>query len=364
MNNDQSDCPKCYRKFHNKSSLAHHLESCSEDQQIISEEEKDPLALDAPGEVKMETEETDNELLEDAEEKEPLNHVQPIPAGNSKLQFSRGDGKGKRGRLDCYYCGVTTSDRISLSRHLVGQHWDQVRERQGGGRRDNRQYYSNLQDSRVIKPAPKCLVRNSNYHSGNLPPPPNRKIFPKPTHPTYNWAARIKDQDFQLLNKKATTPSASRFSNSLFGKTPNRKIAPKPIYGKPSVPFYGKIPNRKIAPRPSSGGTVSTPGPKSVPLYGKAPNRNIVLRPSNSVLTSGGLIQAKRSIPTVDLTTSSVEKRRRQPVVSRAIPAARSTIPNTNHRSLNKVGPNSELDKLVKKFANSNSALQITKVSK
>ena len=84
MNNDQSDCPKCYRKFHNKSSLVHHLESCSEDQQIISEEEKDPLALDAPGELKMETEETDNELLEDAEEKEPLNHVQPIPAGNLK----------------------------------------------------------------------------------------------------------------------------------------------------------------------------------------------------------------------------------------------------------------------------------------
>ena len=379
MNNDQSDCPKCYRKFHNKGSLAHHLETCCEDQQKIFVEEKDPLALDVPGEDKVEMDETEEEILELLEEeKKPLTHVQPIPAGRKLLKaplVSLGGGRGKRGRLDCYYCAVTTSDRISLTKHLVGQHWDQVRDRQGGGRRDNRQYYSNLQDSRVLKPG---LNRNANYHSGNIPPP-NRKIFPKPTPPTYNWAARIRDQDFKLLNKKVTTsgtvsPSVSRFSNSLFGKTPNRKIAPKPIIGgtvKPSatdsVPFYGRTPNRKIAPRPSSSGTVSTSVTKSVPFYGKTPNRKTVLTPSNSVITSGGLIQAKRSIPTVDLTVTrpSGEQRRGQSLVSRAraLPV-RSTIPNTNHRSLNKVGPNSELDKLVKKFANSNSNLQITKVSK
>ena len=62
MNNDQSDCPKCYRKFHNKSSLAQHLETCNEGGQktpLEQEECRDPLALDettVPGEDIMETE--------------------------------------------------------------------------------------------------------------------------------------------------------------------------------------------------------------------------------------------------------------------------------------------------------------------
>ena len=341
MNNDQSDCPKCHRKFHNKGSLAHHLEACREDQQKISEEQ-DPLALDVPGDDKIESgENVVIEILDTPEE--PLTHVgspPSIPAARKVFQapqISRGGGKGKVGRLDCYYCGVTTSDRISLTKHLVAQHWAQVRDRQGGGRKDNRHLYSNLQDSRVLQPGLNHLARTGNYRSGNLPPP-NRKIFPKPTPPAYNWTARIRDKDFQRLNQKVSTsgavlPSGSNFSNSFFGKTQNRKIMPKLSYSGTASPTVSRSSNS---------------------FFGKTPNRKFVPKTSNNVLTgrpasvnSAGLTEAKRSIPSLDLTRP-----------------ARSTIPNTNHRSFNKVRPNSELDKLVKKFANSNSNLQITKVSK
>ena len=469
MNNDQSDCPKCYRKFHNKSSLAHHLETCNEGGQktpLEQDECRDPLALDetiVPGEDNMETEiesdlvaeaDEDNEsnmkmerkyemeyfaekirnetseeteavavddetftrlegeiktersekkdesIIEilDTEEKPQMVHVGPSPPLPPVRKvfpaprFSR--GKGKLGRLDCYYCGSRTSSRISLTKHLVGQHWDQVRERQGGGRRDNRQSYRNIQDDRVIKPGLNKTARTTAYFA-NLPPP-NRKILPRPAAPVFNWAAQIKAQDFDRYHRGTILPSVPRNSKSLLGNTQNRKIAPRPSNTSgtisPSVTrrsFFGKTPNRKIAPNlsyngtppsvprnsnrkiaptPSYSGTGSPLVTKSVPFSGKTPNRNTVLRPSNSVITSGGQIQAKGSIPTYDLTRPSLEARRREPTVSsRSNPApapARSSIPNTNHRSLNKVGPNSELHKLVKKFANSNSSLQITKVSK
>ena len=334
MNNDQSDCPKCYRKFHNKGSLALHLKTCIEDKQKIVLVQEDPLALTQTAEDEPEQEDAVIEILDTEDpvgsSSKHSKPTSPSTPGSWKVlaapAFSRAGRKVPR--LSCYYCGLATTDRVSLTKHLVGQHWALVRERQGGGRRDNSLYYSTIQDSRIIKPGLNKPPRNPAY--GNLPPP-NRKILPKPTVPTYNWTAMIKDQDFYNLKKKAITSSGtvspaatnsvSRYStNSFFGKTPNRKIKPKP-------------------------------------------SNNVTTRRPFFVNSPGWSSGAKRDIPTYDLTGPTVGERQRQPAV-RGVSSARARIPNTNHLSFNKVGPNSELHKLVKKFANSNSNLQITKVSK
>ena len=332
MNNDQSDCPKCYRKFHNKGSLAHHLETCFEDDQ------KDPLALDVKieqNQIKFEgvtsvevgpgVEEAVIEILDTEEPLESHKPSNPKCSTQALPTAPRLRAPRKLGRLDCYYCHLAATDRISLTKHLVGQHWDLVRDRQGGGRKDNRLYYSSIQDDRVLQPGGNKLFRNIGGHL----PPPNRKILPKPNVKPYHWQARIRDQDFQKAVTSGTVSPSVRFSNSFFGKTPDRKIVPKSsknVTISPSVRFSNSFFSKQKDSAPRWTGP-------------------------------------KRLIPTYDLTRQSVAERQRQPAVSRVNPGS-SRIPNTNHLSLNKVGPNSELDKLVKKFANSNSNLQITKVSK
>ena len=358
MNNDQSDCPKCYRKFHNKGSLAHHLETCFEDDQ------KDPLALD----VKIEQNQIEIEgvtsvevgpgkeeaVIEILDTEEPLESHKPSNPKCSTQAPPRLRAPRKLGRLDCYYCHLAATDRISLTKHLVGQHWDLVRDRQGGGRKDNRLYYSSIQDDRVLQPGGNKLFRNIGGHL----PPPNRKILPKPNIKPYHWQARIRDQDFQKAVTSGTVSPSVRFSNSFFGKTPDRKIVPKSSKNVTNSPpvrlcnsFFGKTPDRKILPKSSKNVTISPSVRFSNSFFSK--------QKDSAPRWTG----PKRRIPTYDLTRQSVAERQRQPAVSRVNPGS-SRIPNTNHLSLNKVGPNSELDKLVKKFANSNSNLQITKVSK
>ena len=57
--------------------------------------------------------------------------------------------------LECYYCGHLSSNSIAVAKHMISGHWDEVRERQGAGRRDNSNYYNNIDlDSRNIKPEP------------------------------------------------------------------------------------------------------------------------------------------------------------------------------------------------------------------
>ena len=333
MNNDQSDCPKCYRKFHNKGSLALHLKTCIEDKPKISVDQVDPLALTEAAEVKPEQEDAVIEIPDTEDPVESYKHSKPTspstPPSRRVLAtpvFSRAGRKVPR--LSCYYCGLATPDRVSLTKHLVGQHWGLVRERQGGGRKDNSLYYSTIQDNRIIKPGLNKPPRNTAF--GNLPTL-NRKILPKPTVPTYNWTAMIKDQDFHNLKKKAITSSGTispAATNSVSRYSTNS--------------FLGKPPNRKILPKASSNVTARRP------FFANSPG-----------WSSG----AKRDIPTYDLTGPTVVERQRQPAM-RGVSSARARIPNTNHLSFNKVGPNSELHKLVKKFANSNSNLQITKVSK
>jgi len=68
--------------------------------------------------------------------------------------------------LQCIYCGKHTKERISLAKHMISEHWNFVREKQGGGRRDNSYYYANIEDNRVLKPTSKSIF---NAPRPNLP---------------------------------------------------------------------------------------------------------------------------------------------------------------------------------------------------
>jgi len=277
MSNDQFDCPKCFRNFHSKTKFRHHLELCAV--------EKDPLALDSTEEDEGKkggesTEDTSGVVIEIEDDDEPLqtrkvwNPKYSIHLVNSAPSFPV-----KVSRLACYYCGQVQTERISLAKHLVGQHWGQVRDRQGGGRRDNYSYYANIEDSRVIKSRPATVkqVFRNNYGQNKL---------------TRN--------------------------NTNDSKPPNRRILPN-LNGPIRPPL-----------KPSS--------------FSRAGSRLI--------LPSAGL----RPPPwTAAIRKEDFDKVNR---------GATSTIVNTNHSSLRKVGPNLELDKVVKKFAHSNPNLKITKVSK
>ena len=262
MSNDQFDCPQCYRKFHNKNHFQQHRKLCAE-------VEKDPLALDvteindkAQGVVNL-----SDQVIEIPDDEE----VRPLPSRTRP-------GGRQRGR-DCYYCGLDVKDRISLALHLVGEHWTEVRERQGGGRMDNSKYYAAIEDSRIIKPA-------------------------RP----------------QTITPHSRTISTPRATNRMERNTTNS--------------FYGGLPNRRFMP--------------NLPTQGYTPRRRILPKPPQNMAPAGPLWIEK--IPDAEF------KKLRGKSASRG--------PGTNQGSFKKMKPNLDLDKLVKKFSNSNSNLQITRVSR
>ena len=84
------------------------------------------------------------------EDEEVINIIEEEDAG-----ATGGPPPRRLNPLECYYCGHLSSNRIAVAKHMISGHWDEVRERQGAGRRDNSNYYNNIDlDSRNIKPEP------------------------------------------------------------------------------------------------------------------------------------------------------------------------------------------------------------------
>ena len=113
----------------------------------------------------------------------------------------------------CIYCGQHNTDKIRLARHMIAEHWVEVREAQGGGRLDNRNYYANgIEDSRVIKPK---LTRTVNRPV--IKQVPSLSVAP-------NWLNKLES------NKKITNYSRKGQNSFLKGKAPNRKLPPPASY--------------------------------------------------------------------------------------------------------------------------------------
>ena len=320
MNNDQFDCPKCSRNFRNKTHFQQHTRLC---------DQKDPLALDDeekdPSDVVIEIEDdpVKTEKVLDPKYSIQVGNSPPVrtgPAIRGGVRRVRGGAVGS----NCVYCGHTLRDRISLAKHLVGQHWQAVREKQGGGRRNNYSYYSNIQDDRVIKPArlsPHITPRGSltRHSNPSINGTQNRKIMPKVTGGSFErkilpkplevrvnnrrnppWTAAIRDEDFRALTRKGTNRLTITSDGSMM------KVGPSKVRS-----TVGQSWNRKVLPMS---------------------------------------MQVRERLPGFQAIDRKLTGRGTAP------------LPNTNHCSLKKVVPT--LEKLVKKFANSNSNLKITKVSK
>ena len=171
------------------------------------------------------------------EDEEVINIIEEEDAG-----ATGGPPPRRLNPLECYYCGHLSSNRIAVAKHMISGHWDEVRERQGGGRRDNSNYYNNIEDSRVIRPEPgskffkaqkttqvmnnvkNSLVNNSLYLNQN----------PK-------WMGKLgAGMSASNINQK----KRSVHNPSWYGTQPNRKLAPKPIVPMPMpgvrAPVTGK----------------------------------------------------------------------------------------------------------------------------
>ena len=168
------------------------------------------------------------------------------PPPMSKKELRRKQIRGEIPFLpqQCVYCGRHCHDRISLARHMIAEHWQLVREAQGGGRKDNSAYYSNIEDSRTIKPSNRVgsvassnTMRGSSNVGNGLPryvnmnnsnPSWMKKLAPAPAGGALSVGS-IYDQvnKNSALNKKKTRPSVH--NPSWYGKAPNRKV-PAPTF--------------------------------------------------------------------------------------------------------------------------------------
>ena len=159
----------------------------------------------------------------------------PMPPILPKQSLINRAGAGFR-RLDplaCYYCGKLSSDRIRVARHMISEHWAEVREKQGGGRRDNSAYYASIEDSRVIRPEPGKLARpqplaqRTSQVMNNVTAASSSPAVPG-TSP--RWLDKLGGGMSGNVNKKARNVH----NPSWYGTQPNRKISPRPLVGKPS----------------------------------------------------------------------------------------------------------------------------------
>ena len=146
----------------------------------------------------------------------------PMPpiVPKSSLVNRAGAGLMRADPLACVYCSQLAVSRVSLAKHLIAAHWDQVRERQGGGRRDNSAYYASIEDSRIIKPEPKFKLPRTQPSQVRSLANVGPSITPK-------WLNKLENGTRENVNKKAR----NSHNPSWYGAPPNRKIAPK------SIPF-------------------------------------------------------------------------------------------------------------------------------
>ena len=164
----------------------------------------------------------------------------PLPIlPRQSLMNRAGAGYRRLDPLQCFYCGQLSPDRISVARHLISSHWVEVRERQGGGRRDNSAYYASIEDSRVIRPEPgkfpraQPLAQKTQSQVMN-----NVSAATSVANPSPRWLDKLGGGMSANINKKAR----QIHNPSWYGKPPNRKIAPRPLVGgkqllKSKIPF-------------------------------------------------------------------------------------------------------------------------------
>ena len=175
----------------------------------------------------------------------PKPKLRPMPPilPRQSLINRAGAGFKRMNPLECYYCGQASSNRIAVAKHVISDHWDEVRERQGGGRRDNSAYYNNIEDSRVIRPEPGSRVS---------------KIYQKTSQVMNNVKTALATNNLYLnhhnpkwmgklganINKKARNVH----SPSWYGTQPDRNLALKPNRPRPIAsmpPPAGKSSLRK-----------------------------------------------------------------------------------------------------------------------
>jgi len=194
--------------------LPKNVKSEEESIEIMDSDEEDPLKVPAK---------TDNKPSNPTAVFKLPNPPATIAVKNSQVQ-----GIVKFRALQCVYCGKQNSDKITLAKHMIADHWAQVRERQGGGRRNNDAYYANIEDSRVIKPTFKAPVLAPKPPGSNL-----RPLAPKPIAPAAAMNSSYLNSNPKWLNKlgsngnKVNKISRNIHNPSWYGKAPNRKIVPK-----------------------------------------------------------------------------------------------------------------------------------------
>ena len=162
------------------------------------------------------------------------------PPPMSKKELRRKQIRGEIPFLpqQCVYCGKHCHDRISLARHMIADHWQLVREAQGGGRKDNSAYYASIEDSRTIKPGPNRVgsFTSSNptkagtaglaqryVNMNNSNPSWMKKLAPA-TGPLTVGSIYDQVNKNSALNKKNIRPSIH--NPSWYGTKPNRKVPP------------------------------------------------------------------------------------------------------------------------------------------
>ena len=165
----------------------------------------------------------------------------PLPIlPRQSLMNRAGAGYRRLDPLQCFYCGQLSPDRISVARHLISSHWAEVRERQGGGRRDNSAYYASIEDNRVIRPEPGKFPRAQPLAQKTSQVMNNVNAATSVANPITSprWLDKLGGGGSANINKKAR----QIHNPSWYGKPPNRKIAPRPLVGgkpllKSKIPF-------------------------------------------------------------------------------------------------------------------------------
>ena len=200
------------------------MNSTMESIEIMDSDEEEPTKKPEP--IQPQVPLPRNQMTSFKAPKPPPLRPTPIPTS----RFSRAGHlmTGSFKPLQCIYCGKHHPEKISLARHMIGEHWETVRNRQGGGRRDNSAYYASIEDSRVIKPDPKA-VKPSNL----VPKAPGYSA--KAQQHMKNLAAA------QAANAKFNMNQNPKWFNKLGGKGGNKNVH------NPS--WYGGVPNRKLLPK-------------------------------------------------------------------------------------------------------------------
>merc|ERR1712126_145243 len=161
--------------------------------------------------------------------------LRPTPIPTSTFRRAGHLMTGKFKPTQCVYCGKNHAEKISLARHLIGEHWEAVRNAQGGGKRDNSAYYASIEDSRIIRPDPKA-VKPSN----SVPKPPGYSATAQ-KH-AKNLAAA------QAANAKYNMNQNPKWLDKLGGKGSSENINRK-LRNVHNPSWFGGVPNRKLLPK-------------------------------------------------------------------------------------------------------------------